>query len=141
MNMKPVALFAAPALGLAALALAQISIKPGLYEISTEVQMPGAPAPLKVTDNDCITPAEAANVFEDLRNKMGEAEDCKLGEPVISGNRVSWETECNEVKAKSELTFASDAFSGTVRGVAAGQTVDIKVSARWVAATCTDDDE
>jgi hypothetical protein len=139
MNTSLLRVLAAAGLGVATLAVAQNSVRAGQYEMTIEMQMPGAPAPMKMTQKDCLTQAEAADFFKLMRAEMTEVEGCQLTEPVISGNKVTWDTTCDGISASSELTFTSDGFGGVVRSVVEGEVLQFTMNARWIGATCTDD--
>jgi hypothetical protein len=134
---------AAVTIGIAAAASAQIALRPGQYEVTAEMQLPGAPAPMKVTDTDCITPEEASDLPRLMMQENDSAESCKVSNVQMTGNKITFDTMCEmaggSTTGRSEMTFAADSFTGTMSMQMGAQTVTSKLSGKWVRATCTDD--
>lgn len=128
------------AAGSAALALAQ-ELRPGEYEMTVEITLPGAAQPLKATANECLTPDQVVDIQTVLREQMGADEDCTYSEPVKTGNTLKWTTMCDDLEATTELTFTADGFMGTVLTTVEGQEFPAKMTAKRIAATCTPDDD
>ncbi len=144
MRARSLAACTALALGLTTLSVAQAPpVRPGQYEFKIEMRLPDTPQPMTVTQMQCITPEDAADFFKKMRADVAAAdEDCKLTDPVISGNKVTWDSDCSgSVTAKSEMTVTSDGFTGVLRTVSDGQVMPFNITARWVGATCTVDDD
>jgi hypothetical protein len=136
MNKQLARFLGAAALAACTLALAQTSVRPGQYQMTVEMQMPGTPQPMTTTLMDCISPDEAANFVELMREEMVSVEGCTLSEPSVAGSKISWDTTCAGVSAKSELTFTDDGFTGTVRSVVDGKVIIANMQARRLSATC-----
>jgi hypothetical protein len=134
----------ATALGLATFSVAQAPpVRPGQYEFKIEIRLPDTPQPMTVTQMECITPEDAADFFKKMRADVAAAdEDCKLTDPVIAGNKVTWDSDCDgNVTAKSEMTLTTDGFTGVLRTVSDGEVMPFGITARWVGPTCTVDDD
>lgn len=129
------------ALAFAAPAWAQFSLKPGLYEMTMEMAMPGAPSPLTMSQTDCLTPEHVVDFIALIREQMNDDDSCSFSEPATRGNTVAWESDCDEGSAKSEMTFTADGFIGKVLITAAGEEIPSTLTGRRIAATCTPDPE
>jgi Protein of unknown function (DUF3617) len=133
-KMASIALTAAP------LAWAQISLEPGQYELTTEVQMPGSSQTMKTTAVDCLTPAEARD-FQALMIRKSEEASCRVSNlRRTAADKITYDTTCaaSGTTASSELTFGSDWYSAVVRMEMAGTSSTSTVSAKRTSATCTD---
>ena len=73
------------------IAPAAVMIKPGLWEVSTTIEMPGVPFQQPPqTVRQCVTPQEA----EDVEKSLPISKDCKLIDFRSSENKVNWKVEC-----------------------------------------------
>ncbi len=90
-----------------------LDFKPGLYDVTTQVEMPGMPTAIPpVTSRECMTK-------EDLipGNNTTES-DCTLKETNQNGNTVTWKMECDQegqkMLSEGTLTYKGDRFDGIV---------------------------
>ncbi len=120
-------------------AWAQFSLQPGLYEMTLEMAMPGAPSPMTMKQTDCLTPDQAVDFIALIREQMNGNESCSFSEPLVRGKTVSWETDCDEGLSHSEVTFTADGFIGKVMTTVAGQEIPSTMTGRRIAATCVPD--
>lgn len=118
-------------------AAAQTALKPGEYRVTVEMVMPGQTTPLSLTTPTCITPEVAKDFRSLLSSTMAGPEDCSFTNLVTAGNKIRWDTKCDEVSAKSELTMQGDGFDVLVTAIVAGQTFPSRMSYRWVGAVCS----
>ena len=91
-----------------------LDLKPGQYEITSQVEMPGVPMTMPPqTATQCLTkndpvPSQAA----------GGSGECKITDMKTKGNTVMWTMECNEAGHKSvtkgETVYHGDRFDGTI---------------------------
>jgi hypothetical protein len=116
------------------LAVAQSRMRPGQYELTTEMTTDGKPMPA-MKASDCVT----AEVLKDqAKLLMGAAEDqnCKVSDLVRSGDRLTFSFTCNEdgvrFVSRAEMTYGTDAYSGLVTTTAKGRTTITKMSGKRV---------
>jgi hypothetical protein len=143
MSKRRASIIAAITLATTAIAWSQASMRPGQYEITVEMQLPGIPGAQKITQMDCLT-AEEARDFQNLMMKeMSGVEGCTFSNVETTGNKITWDTACDSVTGTSELTFVTDGFTAVSKMKAQGTEVTATTSGKWVGATCTvpDDDE
>jgi hypothetical protein len=125
----------------AASAWGQASMRPGQYEITVEMQLPGVPGAQKVTQSDCLSEDEARNFQQIIMEEMGGIEGCTFSNVVTSGNKITWDTACDDVTGTSELTVVNDGFTAVTKMRTRGTEVTATTSGKWVGATCTVPDE
>jgi hypothetical protein len=113
----------------AAVADAQIAIRPGQYEYLLDMKMTlpkeAAKAVLDAAGFkdqkrlECITADEAQQAKADVAKFFAqemEMENCKLSDVKIAGNRLSFNSTCVEdgmkIVISTEMTFGVDSFTG-----------------------------
>jgi len=105
------------------LAAAAEGMKPGLWEITTTMKMPGMPfQPPPQTIKHCYTPEEASQAPVPTGDPKCKVEDIKQ-----TGNTTSWTITCSGDAAgsgKGEITFSGDsAYSGKMEMTTQGMTM------------------
>lgn len=114
------ALFATVAL------IAQSGMRPGQWEISTQMQMPNMPAgfQMPVTKTTlCVTPEQAkdpaSTVPRDGGRGRGGKDDCKMSDYKATGSTITYSMACtspNKITATGEMTFTGDdSYTSTVK--------------------------
>ncbi len=98
-------------------------MKPGLWEITTTMQMPGMPfQPPPQTIQHCYTPAEASAAPVPAGDPK-----CRVENVSRNGNTTSWTVSCSGDGAgsgKGEITFSGDsAYSGKMTMTTEGMTM------------------
>jgi hypothetical protein len=91
-------------------------IKPGLWEISTVIEMPGIPFQQPPqTVRHCISQQEA----KDPVNTLPMSKDCKILDLRSSENKINWKVECSgemSGKGEGEIARKSDlSYEGTTK--------------------------
>lgn len=110
-------------------ALAADTMKPGLWEITTTMEMPGMPfQPPPQTVRHCYTP-------EDIKEQpVPTDEQCKVTDLQTVGNKVRWKVECRgeaSGKGDGEITYLGDsAYEGKSRMQTQGMTMSTRYKAR-----------
>ncbi|MBU0681047.1 MAG: DUF3617 domain-containing protein [Proteobacteria bacterium] len=110
-------------------------LEEGMWEITTEVDMPGMPMKIPaMVYRQCLTK-------EDVVPKQGPAnqEICTYSSPKTRGNRVSWSVECQSPGGKTtsegEITYRGKSFDGTLTMSMSGvieMSGTNKMSGRWI---------
>ncbi|MES9936269.1 MAG: DUF3617 family protein, partial [Sedimenticola sp.] len=96
-----------------------VNMNPGLWEWSTEMEMPGMPMKMPPTVyQQCIT-------REDLvPREGGQNQDCEITEMETSGDTVSWQMTCSspagQVISSGKMTYAGDSATGEMSVNTAG---------------------
>jgi len=89
------------------------NMKDGLWEITTEIEMPGMPMKMPaMTHTQCITQENA------VPNSSQPDQECKIIENHVDGDTVTWRMECDtpegKAEAAGEITYTGDTFKGTI---------------------------
>ena len=97
---------------LAALPAWGFDFKPGKYQITAKVEMPGMPVGMPPqTTTQCL------NEQNPVPNTSAGAHGCKITGMKTKGNTVTYAMECNQegmtVKTTGEMTYKGDSFEGT----------------------------
>ncbi len=126
-------------LGLVAFALplfAQtVNLRPGKYEVTAEMDMPGMKMPPQ-KDVQCIT----AEDLKDLSKAMidpEEAKNCKVSNYKVSGNKVTFDTTCEEdgmkMTSTAELTYTRESYTGIMKSKDdKGRVITIRTTAKRI---------
>lgn len=98
------------------------TMKPGLWEITTRMEMPGMPfQPPPQTMRHCYTEQEVKE------EPVPKGNDCKITDLKTSGNKTSWKIECKGEmagKGEGEMTYLGDsAYEGKSRMQTQGMTM------------------
>jgi len=107
-------------------------MKPGKWEITTQMDMPGMQMPAR-TFTKCITKEDAANVESAIPRGRNDA-SCTLSDVKVDGNTVSWKMNCEERKVSGEgkITYENDAYSGEMHMKTPDHEMTIKHSGKRV---------
>jgi hypothetical protein len=106
--------------------------KPGQWDMTIQMDMPGAPfkmPPIKhsvcVTEEDLKDPQKA--VPSDPKSK------CTVSDYKIDGNKVTWSVDCPKQKMKGtgEATYTDNSFNAVVHMEMSGQEMTAKYSGTW----------
>jgi hypothetical protein len=90
------------------------NIKDGLWEITTKVEMQGAPVPFAIPEQkitQCITKKDA------VPQKAETNQECKMISSKVDGDTVTWVMECNaqegtKTHSEGRVTYKGEAFDG-----------------------------
>ena len=129
-------------LGVVTLGWAQLSVRPGQYQVVVEFTLPGESEPLIEEDSDCLSAAEAADVAKAMMTAVGADGTCKQTRVETSGNKISFDFECavaGEVQRSSaEILVGDRSFTMTsTTEMESGVAIGIKADAEWVGETCS----
>jgi len=122
-----------------------VGLKPGMYEFTTDMQLPPdlvaklPPQALAMMQKQsvtqhCISQGDVDHVSQQIsQGHSNQPENCKVLEHSISGSDVKFTTQCQHNTAHFEGSFAGDAFQGMVVSTSdKGQVVTVKIAARRV---------
>jgi hypothetical protein len=108
------------------------SMKEGMWDISTAVEMPGLPfQPPPMTISHCYTKEE----LQDQNKMVPEPEkECKVTNLKTSNSKVTWQIVCtgkNAAKGEGEIIFKGDsAYEGTMKMETEGMTMTSRYKAK-----------
>jgi hypothetical protein len=120
---------------LAALPAWGLDLKPGKYQITAKVEMPGMPGGMPPqTMNQCL------NEQNPVPNTSSGAHGCKITDMKTKGNTINYAMECNQqgmtIKTTGDMTYKGDSFEGTSQTnmgpVAGGMTVKTVVKGKRI---------
>ena len=110
--------------------------KPGKWQVTVEMEMPGGGKMQPITQEICVTEADLADPAKAgfLDPKLG----CKVSDPKTKGKTVSFEFDCpsQQMKGNGTITFDGDTFSGETKLLMAGQPITAKQTGKWLS-TCS----
>jgi len=100
--------------------LAQGQMKPGRWEITMQMDMPGLPVKMQPSKfATCVTPEQAQTPGGTLSNPggrgRGSSDDCKVTDQKIDGKKVTWKMACTGAQAMTgdgEMVFNGDSYTG-----------------------------
>ncbi|MDY6881871.1 MAG: DUF3617 family protein [Desulfatiglans sp.] len=89
-----------------------LDLKPGKYEITAKVEMPGMPAGMAPqTTTQCL------DELNPVPNSSAAAQGCKIIDMKTKGNTVTYTMECTQqgmkIKTTGKITYNGDSFEGT----------------------------
>jgi CO dehydrogenase/acetyl-CoA synthase alpha subunit len=117
-----------------AVSLAADGISPGLWEITTQMNMPGMPAKMKpMVIKHCYTKNDAA----DQKNVISRDKNCTVTDMKKVGNKVVWAMKCTGQNAgtmNGETVFGPDSYTSTMDMKAQGRKVTMKVKGKRLGA-------
>jgi hypothetical protein len=113
---RPILVFAG--LALAFPALAAPNMQPGLWEITTKMEMrgmEGMPAMPPMTVRQCIRPTDVQN---GSRTVPQNDPNCTVKDYRVQGNTANWRVECrgeNPMSGSGTITYNGTSYSGTTK--------------------------
>jgi hypothetical protein len=125
--MKTVSVIALSMLATAAI-VAQSSMRPGQWEITSEMQMPNMPAGVQMPAQkpllQCITADQAKDPANTLSGQPGRGRgagsDCKMSDMKTTGKTTMFTMTCTtpqKITGTVEMTFGDDTFTQTMKMV------------------------
>ncbi|MEW6674355.1 MAG: DUF3617 family protein [Thermodesulfobacteriota bacterium] len=99
---------------LAVLPARALDFKPGKYEITVKMEIPGMPGGMPAqTSTQCL------NEKNPVPDSSPDPQGCKMTNLKTSGNTVTYTIECSqkgmEGKSAGEITYKGDSFEGTTK--------------------------
>lgn len=91
-----------------------LDLKPGKYEITAKVEMPGMPGGMTPqTTTQCLTEQDP------VPHSSASVQECKIIEMETKGNTVTYKMECNQQGMKTistgRMTYSKESFEGTTQ--------------------------
>jgi len=97
---------------IAALPVWGLDLKPGKYEITVKVEIPGMPG-----GTPPQTMTQCLNEQNPVPDSSAGAQGCKITDMKTTGDTVTYTMECNQqgtqTKSTGKITYKGDSFEGT----------------------------
>ena len=124
-------------------AWAQLALRPGKYNVTMELTLPGAPISNTQEDTDCLSPEDAKDLVKAMMRELSSESSCSASNVKTAGNKLTFDAACtvqgNIVSANTELTLKSDtSYAAVMKVNAAGVNTTLKIAGEWAGATCTE---
>lgn len=110
-------------------------IRPGMWEITSTMDMPGMPMKMPPTSvKHCYTKDEV----KDQKKMINRDKDCTVTDLKSSGNKVAWKMKCtgkNPGTFSGETVFSGDSYESSMTMESEGgkgSTVNMKVKGKRV---------
>jgi hypothetical protein len=121
-------------------ALAQSPIRPGLWEVTMQMQMAGASIKMpEMKSTRCVTPEDSKDPSRSLptgpEGRGNQKSDCKVSDYKLSGNTATWKMVCTSPQAMTstgEMTFSDDSYTGTMKTEMAQGQMTMKMAGKRV---------
>lgn len=126
-------LFAAMLLVTFSIAAEEPTMKPGKWEITMTMDIPGMPIKMKpITTAVCLTEEDVSSPDKSLP-KPSKDDSCKILDHKVDGNKVSWKVKCEgdqPMTGSGEITFTDDSYDGTMKMETGGSEMSMKYKAK-----------
>lgn len=107
-------------------------MRDGLWEIRSQVEMPGMPMKVPPT---VVKHCYSKDEVRDQKRVIARDKNCTVTDLKTSGNRVSWAMKCTGEQAATmtgETQFAGDSYTSVMQMKSAGHAMTTNVKARRV---------
>lgn len=128
-------LLAVLVLALATTVFAASPQKPGKWQITMQMDMPGMPVKMPpVTTSHCVTEEDVKNAESAV--PQGPSKDCKVSDLKIEGNTVSYKIECPKQKmsGSGKVTYSDESFDGVMKMQVRDQEMTTKMTGKYLGA-------
>jgi Protein of unknown function (DUF3617) len=119
----------------------QVSLKPGQYQLSSEVQVPGRAEPVKTTRMSCLTPDQAKDFENQMMSNLTGTADCKVSNVEREAGKITFDSACNiggeQVSGTSEMKHGPDWYEAVVRMQMSGAVSTSRFKAKRIGGVCT----
>lgn len=135
MKLIPVAAVVLAFAAVCSSAAAQSPMRPGNWETTMEMDMPGMPMKMPPMKNTrCVTQQEIDSPNRGLPSgPQKNPNDCKITDYKQSGNTVSWNVACSgqqPMTGSGELKFNNDAYDGVIKMMMNQQQMTMKMAGK-----------
>jgi hypothetical protein len=94
--------------------------KPGRWEVTTEMEMPGMPMKMPpVVTNVCLTQEDVDNPERTLpKASRDKNANCKVSDFKTEGNTVTWNMACEgatPMTGSGQITYGGDTYDGAMK--------------------------
>jgi hypothetical protein len=116
-------------------AAAQNPMRPGRWEVTMQMEMPGMPMQMPATKTtQCVTPEQLKEPNSAVPpSGPNNPNNCKVSDYKTAGNSVSWKMACTGQPAMSgsgEMKFDGDTYTGVMKMTTEGREMTMKYSGK-----------
>jgi hypothetical protein len=139
--MKTVSVIALAMLATAGV-IAQSGMRPGQWEITSQMQMPNMPAGFQIPSSkatQCITADQAKDPVSAVPRQPGRGrggkDDCKFSDYKTTGNTMTFTMACtspDKMTGTGEMTFGDDSYTNTMKIVTAQGEMTMKATGKRI---------
>lgn len=127
-------LIALPLAVLAAQTWAESSnMQPGLWEITTKMEMPGMPMQLPPnTMQHCYSAQDLAQAHNAV--PQDESGNCRIEDYKLEGNTASWSIVCsgpNAMRGRATMTMEPTSYHGSMKSSMQGPAGNMQMTTHW----------
>lgn len=109
------------------------NMRPGLWQITTETDMPGMPMKLPPqTITHCYTQQELAQAQNTV--PQGGSGDCQVTDYRVEGNTATWAIACSgqtPMRGTGTMTTEPTAYTGSMKSVMQSPGGTLEMTSRW----------
>lgn len=132
--MKRLLLMATAAFLFGQLPVAQAAdmMKDGMWEITSQAEMPGMPVKIPPST---IKHCYSKDDVKDQKKVIAREKNCTVTDYKVVGNKVTWAMKCTGQNAgtfSGETVFGADSYSSTMKMKSQGQNMTMKVKGKRV---------
>jgi hypothetical protein len=113
-----------------AVSFAAKTMQEGLWELTTQMEMPGMPMKMPPTVmKHCYTKSDVS----DQKKIISRDKNCSVTDLKTSANKVSWKMKCtgeNAATMTGETVFNSDSYTSVMKMNSHGQKMTMKVKGK-----------
>lgn len=134
----------ATAFGLAALtaAWAQLSVKPGQYRVTLEMNLPGALGPQTQEALDCITAEDARDLTQAVLRELAAEDSCTSDNVKSAGNKITFDVTCDvdgtKATSNTELTVGADSYTAVMKMTIGDLVTTTRMQGQWISDSCAE---
>ena len=115
----------------------QVNLRPGLYEVTTEVSMGRGMAPITQKSTDCVAAEDVKDFTKAMLREMGnEAANCKIADLKSTGDKLTFTLNCksgaDQMSSANEITFTGDSFTTLTSTTMKGNAISSKQSGKRI---------
>lgn len=91
-------------------------MKPGKWQVTMKMDMPGAPFPMPpITFEQCVTKDDLKDPKRTVPNSSKDKNNCEVKDYKMSGNKATWRLQCKDGSTgKGEMTYKSSSYNGVM---------------------------
>lgn len=107
--------------------------KPGKWQITTQMEIPGMPFKMPPIKMDiCLTEEDLKDPAKSVPNDPKAK--CTVSDYTVDGNTVTWNVDCpkQDTKGTGTITYTGDSYTGNMKMTVGEQEMTSKYSGKWM---------
>ena len=97
------------------------NLKPGSWEITTTMEMPGMPPRPGFTNTVCVKPDQIKDSQSFAETQQQRGGKCKISDLKVEGDKLSYGFACEHGSGTTELAFGGTTYEGTIKITTSGR--------------------